>query len=177
MMKSKIIIASLFLSVVLYSCKDTKKEEATITEKPQTFDVTLNMVVKNDDNFQLYYTDESTLDFDDKKSFFVPVKGSENPQDIVFHFPEDVIPSNLRVDLGNNDKQAPMKFNSFKMSYYDKTFELKDSLVIVNFVIGDQLKYDKKTGILTPNQGDAKVYDPLLYPQSNLKEEILKLIK
>jgi hypothetical protein len=166
-MKSRIVIASLFLSVVLYSCKDTKKEEATITEKPETFDVTLNMVVKNDDKFQLYYTDESTLDFDDKKSFFVPVKGSENPQDIVFHFPEDVIPSNLRVDLGSNAK----------LSYYDKSFVLKDSLVLVNFVIGDQLQYDKKTGILTPSQGQAEVYDPLLYPQSNLKEEILKLIK
>ena len=176
-MKSRIVIASLFLSVFLYSCKDIKKEEATITEKPETFDVTLNMVVKNDDKFQLYYTDESTLDFDDKKSFFVPVKGSESPQDIVFNFPEDVIPSNLRVDLGSNAKQVPMKFNSFKMSYYDKYFVLNDSLVLVNFVIGDQLQYDKKTGILTPNQGQAEVYDPLLYPQSNLKEEILKLIK
>ena len=176
-MKSRVVIASLFLSVVLYSCKDIKKEEATVTKKSETFDVTLNMVVKNDDNFQLYYTDESTLDFDDKKSFFVPVKGSESPQDIVFNFPEDVIPSNLRVDLGSNAKQVPMKFNSFKMSYYDKSFVLKDSLVLVNFVIGDQLQYDKKTGILTPNQGQAEVYDPLLYPQSNLKEEILKLIK
>ena len=177
-MKSKFIVASLLLSITFYSCKDDKKtEEVKPVEQVQTFDVILNMIVKQDDNFQLFYTDESTPGFDEKKSFWLPVKGSENAQDIVFHLPEDAIPTNIRIDLGNNEKQVPMKLNNFKMKYYDKSYELKDTLITRNFVIGDQLIYDKTTSTLTPNKGNAPIYDPLLFPQDNLKEEILKLIK
>ncbi len=177
-MKSKLIIASLVLSVALYSCKDEKKTEAAkVEDKPQTFDVTLNMVVKQDDNFQLFYTDEATPGFDETKTLWVPVKGSDKAQDIVFKLPQDVIPTNIRVDLGNNAKQLPMKINDFKMTYYDKSFELRDTLITRNFVIGEQLIYDKKTSTLTPNQGKASIYDPLLYPQDNLKQEIQKLVR
>lgn len=177
-MKIKFLIPALFLSSVLLSCKDDKKkDEGKTEEKVETFDVSLNMIVKKDDNFQIFYTDEATPNFDEIKSMWLPVKGSETAQDIVFHLPEDVIPTNVRVDLGNNAQQLPMKFNAFKMKYYDKSYELKDSLILTNFVIGEQLQYDKKTSILTPNQGKAKVYDPLLYPQDNLKDEIVKLIK
>ncbi len=177
-MKSKLVIASLVLSVALYSCKDEKKaEEAKVEDKPQTFDVTLNMIVKQDDNFQLFYTDESTPGFDETKTLWLPVKGSEQPQDIVFKLPQDVIPTNIRVDLGNNAKQLPMKLNDFKMAYYGKSYQLKDTLITRNFVIGEQLIYDKKTSTLTPNQGKATIYDPLLYPQDNLKDEIQKLVR
>lgn len=179
-MKVKIVIATCFLATIfLISCKEDKKNvENEKVEKTKTFDVVLNMLVKKDDNFQLFYTEDSQINnFDDKKSIWITVKGSETPQDITFSLPEDVIPTNLRVDLGNNSKQEPMGLNSFKMNYYNKTYVLKDSLILRNFVIGDQLIYDKKTSILTPNQGKQPIYDPLLYPQSNLSEEILKLIK
>lgn len=166
------------MSVVLYSCKDEKKaEEPKVEQKPQTFDVTLNMIVKQDDNFQLFYTDESTPSFDETKTLWLPVKGSEKAQDIIFKLPEDVIPTNIRVDLGNNAKQVPMKLNNFKMTYFGKSYELKDTLITKNFVVGEQLIYDKTTSTLTPNQGKASIYDPLLYPQDNLKEEIQKLVR
>lgn len=177
-MKSKLSLLILVLPLVFSSCKDEKKEEENkVEDKIQTFDVTLNMVVKQDDNFQLFYTDESTLTFDETKTLWLPVKGSDAPQDIVFKLPEDVIPTNIRVDLGNNPKQLPMKLNDFKMTYYGKAYELKDTLITKNFVVGEQLIYDKKTSTLTPNQGKAAVYDPLLYPQDNLKEEIQKLVR
>lgn len=176
-MKIKTLIPALFLVTILFSCKEDKKEEVKTEKEKVTFDVSLNMIVKQDDNFQIFYTDEATPNFDEIKSMWLPVKGSENAQDIVFHLPEDVIPLNVRVDLGNNEKQLPMKLNNFKMKYLDKVYELKDTLILTNFVIGEQLKYDKATSTLTPNKGTAKIYDPLLYPQDNLKEEIQKLVK
>ena len=36
---------------------------------------------------------------------------------------------------------------------------------------------DKATSTLTPNKGAATNYDPLLFPQDNLKEEIEKIVK
>jgi hypothetical protein len=175
-MKTTKIILLILLIAVFFSCKD-QKNEAPEETKSTTFDVTLNMVVKQDDNFQLFFTDETMPNFDEKKSIWIPVKGSDKSQDIVFQFPEGEIPTNLRVDLGNNSKQQPMKLNSFKLNYFDKSYELKDSLITKNFVIGDQLIYDRKTSTLSPNQGKSPVYDPFLYPQSNLIEEISKLVK
>ncbi len=177
-MSLRVIVTGLLFSLAFISCKDDKKKDSTAKEeKAQTFNVTLNMVVKQDDNFQIFYTDETTPQFDEIKSMWLPVKGSETAQDIVFHLPEDVLPTNIRLDLGNNSKQTAMKLNSFKMEYYGKTYELKDSLITKNFVIGDQLKYDKATSTLTPAQGNAQAYDPLLFPQDNLKEEIIKITR
>ena len=176
-MKTRHLTLFILLSLSIISCKNETKTEEVQEKKIETFDVTLNMIVKEDDNFQIFYTDYTTPGFDEKKSFWIPVKGSEAAQDIVFHLPQDEIPTNLRLDLGNNAKQLPMKLNNFKMSYYGKSYELKDSLITRNFVIGEQLKYDKNTSTLTPNQGNVPIYDPLLFPQDNLKEEILKLIK
>jgi hypothetical protein len=176
-MKAKLLIVLTILFMTIVSCKNEAKVEEVKEKKIETFDVTLNMIVKQDDNFQIFYTDYSTPSFDEKKSFWIPVKGSENAQDIVFRLPEDEIPTNIRLDLGNNPRQLPMKLNNFKMSFFGKSYELKDTLITKNFVIGDQLKYDKSTSTLTPNQGTASIYDPILYPQDNLKEEIEKLIK
>lgn len=177
LMKSK-LIAVFLLAATVFSCKDNNKEEAAKPEeKVETFDVTLNMVVTKDDNFQIFYTDQADPNFDEKKSVLVPVKASATAQDIVCHLPEDVIPTNLRVDLGNNAQQAPMKLNNFKISYFDKSYELKDTLILRNFVVNDQLKYDKPTSTLTPAQGKATIYDPFLYPQDNLKTEIEKIVK
>lgn len=176
-MKSKLIIASLLLSVAFYSCKDDKKSEAVkAEEKPKTFDIALNMTVKQNDRFQLFYTDEATPGFEEKKSVWVDVKGSEKPQDIIFNLPEDEIPTNLRLDLGVNNKQPEMKFNSFSLSYFDKNFTLKDSSILQFFVPG-QIEFNKETSTIKTNQGSAVAYDPMLYPQDNLKAEIQKLVK
>ncbi|RBA29701.1 hypothetical protein [Flavobacterium tibetense] len=177
-MNSKFILPYLLFTIVFVSCKKEKTDnQIESEEKSKTFDVTLNMVVSQDDNFQIFYIDGSNQDFDENKSLWVSVKGSLEPQDIIFNLPEDVIPSNIRLDLGNNENQSAMKLNSFKMSYYDKSYELKDTLILRNFVIGEQLNYDKTTSTLTPNKGKATIYDPLLYPQSNLREEIEKIVK
>lgn len=173
----KIFLLISLLAFTIFSCKDESKDVEKVESKPQTFDVTLNMVVPKDDKFQLFYTDESVVDFDEKKSIWIDVKGSDSPQDIIFQLPPDEIPSNIRIDLGTNETQSPMKLNSFEMSYFSKSFTLKDSLILSHFVIGEQLMYDKKTSILTPNKGKAEVYDPLLYPQSIIKDEIIKLVQ
>lgn len=175
-MKTKLVVV--LLTILTVSCK---KEESKTEEKPsevlKTFNVKLNMIVPENDNFQIFYTEFETEGFDEKKSLWMPVTGKDEPQIITFKLPQDVLPTNLRIDLGNNENQKPMKFNSFKMEYYGKSFELKDTLILKNFIIGDQLIFDKQSSTLTPKKGDNEIYDPLLYPQDNLKVEIMNIVK
>lgn len=177
-MKSRNLIAAVFVFFTLLSCKEEKKEEvAKVEEKPQTFDITLNMVVKQNDSFQLFYTDESTPSFDEKKSIWVEVKGAEAPQDIKFSLPKDELPTNFRVDLGQNKGQTAMKINSLSFSYFDKNKTLKSNEILSYFVIGETVIFNPQTGDLDFTKSDMNAYDPMLYPQDVLKEEILKLVK
>lgn len=169
---------SLFIFLALFSCKnENKQENQEIVKEPEVFEVKLNMVVENDDSFQIFYTQTEGEQFDEKFSIWKQVKGSPEPQEIIFKFNEDVLPSNLRIDLGINKNQKPMKLISLKMEYYDKIYELRDTMILKNFVISEQLNYDKSNSILSHNKKDFPNYDPLLYPQDNLKEELLKLIR
>jgi hypothetical protein len=177
-MKTKFLI--ILAVIFMMSCKK-EKEDNNLPQEPQkkveTFNVKLDMVVHEDDNFQLFYTEFEDEGFDGKKSLWTSVKGNEEPQEIVFNLPKDVIPLNLRVDLGNNENQKVMNLNSFEMEYFGKTYSLKDSLILQNFIIGDQLIYDKENSTLTPNKGSKDLYDPMLYPRNNLKKEIEKIVQ
>lgn len=175
-MKSKLLLVSLIFSIAFVSCKDDVKKdvEAPKEEKSKTYDVVLNMVVTKDDSFQLFYTDEATQPFDDTKSIWIDVKGAPTAQDIVFKLPEGEVPANVRLDLGVIKTQPEMKFNSLTFKYFDKSFQLKGAQILTYFVPG-QFTFDKQTLAIKTLPGD--VYDPQFYPQSNLSQELTKIIK
>ncbi|WP_395044759.1 hypothetical protein [Flavobacterium sp.] len=173
----RIFLTCLILSITLISCKNKKSsDKATETIKPITFDVVLNMNVKQDDSFQLYYTDDTSPTFNDKKSVRVTVKGKNEDQKIVFSLPVDDLPTNLRLDLGENKLQPEMKLNTFTINYADKSFSL-NGLEILQYFVPGQIDVNKEQPLLKTNQGKSEVYDPMFYPQDNLKTEILKIIK
>jgi len=169
---------SLIILLCFASCKnDSKQDVQNISKDPEVFEVKLNMIVESDDSFQIFYTQSEGEQFDEKNSIWKEVKGSTEPQEIVFKFNEDVLPNNLRIDLGVNKNQMPMKLISLKMEYFDKAYELKDTMILKNFVISEQLDYDKSTSTLFLKKQNFSFYDPLLYPQDNLKQELLNLIR
>jgi hypothetical protein len=177
-MKSKFFIASLVITAFFTSCKEeSSKGEIIVEEKPQTFEVILNMVVKNDDNFQVFYTDDLVLQFDEKKSIWTTVEGSEVAQDILFSLPVDDLPSNFRIDLGNNKDQNPLILNSITFKYFDKIKKLNSKEILTYFVIGEKVVFNQETGEIDFTKCDKINYDPLLYPQDNLKEEIKNLVR
>lgn len=47
------------------------------------------MVVKKDDNMHLYYTQDGSINFDEKQSVWMPV-GNESAQEVTFKLPKDV---------------------------------------------------------------------------------------
>jgi hypothetical protein len=179
-MKSKFFIACLVVTTLFISCKEEKvKEEVVLEEKVETFEVILDMVVNNDDNFQVFYTDDLVPQFDDKKSIWTTVKGLETAQKIVFSLPQDDLPTNFRIDLGNNKDQKPMILKSITFKYFDKIKTLTSKEILTYFVVGEKVIFNQETGEIdfTKSESEKEFYDPLLYPQDNLKEEIEKLVK
>ncbi|TAF11736.1 MAG: hypothetical protein EAZ75_01915 [Flavobacteriia bacterium] len=176
----KLIFGCFILFSTLQSCKEDKKEE--VGDKPQelkeTFNVNFNLTIPKDDTFQLFFTEDETLNFSDDKSVKIVVKGGEAPQDLLFKLPEDVLPTNIRLDFGQNPEQGNIKVNSMKFKYFDKTFEAKDSLVSKYFyLLESQVKYDPSTSTISIIKKQGELYDPLMWSNQLLSDEMVKMVK
>ena len=134
-MKTKKIVISIFSILTLISCKnesDKKEGDQNQAELKETFDVNFNLTISKDDTFQLYYTEDGTLNFGDDRSVKSVVKGGEASQDVLFKLPADVLPTNIRLDFGENPEQGNVLVKSMKLKYlnnsYEKTFSPSDPL-------------------------------------------------
>lgn len=181
-MKTKFITV-LVLVISLIGCKNESNGEKIGTDKTQpevtkNFKVTLNVLVKKDDNFQVYYTEKTSSDFNEKESVWVEVKGSENPQDVVFNIPENVLPTMFRLDLGVSDKQEDIKLNGVNIQYLDKSFKSDVPLLVNYFRPLDSTQVDIKKGLIKATFKDGKRIEPAIYPHEEiLKSELEKLYK
>ena len=182
-MKTKNILLALIFSALFVSCKNDKNENSQKENQEQTivdkvFKVTLDVVVKKDDNFQIYYTDKSSSDFNEKESIWTEIKGSESPQKVVFELPKDYVPTLFRLDFGVNDKQEDIKINSVQIDYFGKKFFSQGEGLANYFRPETSTKIDFKTGIIKAILKNGKRLEPALYPHEKpLGDEITKLVK
>ena len=179
-MKNKLLLLLVLFNLIVISCKKETKNEATQTpkiEENKSFNVTMNLVVTVDDNFQIYYIEDDSNIFTPDKYIDVSIKGKNTPQEINFKLPEDVVPTNLRFDLGTNKQQKEVKIIDFKLKYYDKSFVSKDTMFVYYFWNNDQIIYDRKKATATPKISTNGNYDPIFVATDMLKKEILKLTK
>ncbi len=181
-MKTK-FITILLLVTTLFSCKNESNGEKSGNDNAQpevtkNFKVSLNVLVKKDDNFQIYYTEKTSSDFNEKESVWVEVKGSENPQDVVFNIPENVLPTMFRLDFGVNDKQEDIQLNNVNIEYLGKSFKSEIPLLANYFRPLDSTQVDVKKGLIKATFKDGKRVEPAIYPHEEiLKMELEKLFK
>ncbi len=173
------------LSIVFFAlaCKNEKKADGNIEKTEATiendFSVSFNLIALKDDNFHLYYTEDGSINFNEEKSMWYPFKGSATDQEVKFKLPKDVIPTNLRFDLGYgvNKEQLKIVLKKFKMNYYGKIFEVNDSLIYNYFYPNkENTVLDKSSSTLSRVKSDSGSA-PSLYPQITLSNEINKLVK
>lgn len=184
-MRTKLFFASLILFVTFASCKKEASQNrdevksAEVETQKNNFQVTLTATVKTDDNFQLYYSQDAyEVPYKEENSVWMTVKANENPQDIVFNLPEDVIPNYVRIDFGTNEDQKEIIIKNFKMKYYSKSFEAKDSLFFNYFIPNDCVKIvDKKNSIVQTFKTKEGKYDPLFYSEKALYDQIQLIVK
>ncbi|WP_115460776.1 hypothetical protein [Winogradskyella aurantiaca] len=169
MFRKKVLL--IYLVVLLISCKNEKdksnsqvKESSTslIEQTNNYFQILINVRVPKDDTFEIYYYETGSSTFHSKDFVSKKILGNEYDQDILFDLPENMYPERLRLDLGKNVNQDPIKLNSVTLIWNDKKYEfskeeLKNDLRPSKFVI-----FDKERLIVKTVEVNGR-YDPYFY--------------
>ena len=113
-MKLKRILLGLLLAVALFSCK---KEDEAKQEIDNKFKVTLNLLIQKNDTLHLYYTEDNSINFKEESSIWLSLPGKNEAQDLTFELPEDVFPTQFRLDLGVNQENEKMTVKSVELGF------------------------------------------------------------
>jgi len=176
----KHILTILILSITFIGCKNDKKTE--VKEEPKMdnfFKVSFDLIIKKDDNLHLYYTEDGTLNFNEKNSIWVAIKGSDNPQTVTFNLPPDVIPTHLRVDFGAgvNEAQSDVDIKSFTMNYFDKKVVANGLSFFDYFYINESNTKVEKGSTVLQRLDKKQSGGPMVYPQTLLTQKIQEMVK
>lgn len=174
--KKRLVI---FILGFLISCNSkNKSEEKQVEDKllqslvrkgvdnkdlKNTFLVILNVLANKNDNFQLFYTEDYMLSFNEDQSIIKLISDANDYQNIVFTLPSNVLPDRLRIDVGSNRNQKVIKIKSLLFRYNDKEVfipsELISKLLVPNEFVNYRLGEDTYN-LLTLNVEDKTIYDP-----------------
>ncbi len=180
-MKAKIGML-LLLMTVFAGCKNEKSVdelEVATPEVDETFKVVVSVVAKADDTFSLFYTEDGSTDFSKIPALWMAFKGSETVQDITYTLPEDVLPTQIRLDFGMSDKQQDIVMKEVKFLYMGREFKIPVNMFFVYFDPDvSKTIYDKQTGVIKAVVKDGVRQSPSFYPNTKpLGEELEKLVK
>jgi len=172
------ILAFILLSVAT-ACKKEDKTSDPSSQQDNTepaVQVVFDMVVNKDDTFELFYTEDESLNFPPANSVRVDVKGKPESQEIIFNLPDSAQIGNLRFDPGQNPDQDKMTIVKLIIKQGDKEMELSAADFFKYFQATDYVKVDLKTLSFTsvPLQN---VYDPILYGNTTFMQALRELKK
>lgn len=180
-MKSKILAILILITITVVGCKNEKSVDDLKVVTPEnvdkSFKVTLDVILKKDDDFSLYYKDGSGPEF--KEPLWTGVKGNESSQKVTFTIPNEIIPDEIRLDFGMKKDQEDVVLKSVLMEYSGNKREIAGS-ELGKYFRADETKcsFDPNTGIIKAVVKDGERQNPSLYPQENiLKAEIQKIGK
>lgn len=173
----KRILAILTIFITLTSCKEEEKEVVIVEKPKETFKVGLKLIIKEDDSLQIYYKDSSMDDWGFDKFVTQVVKGRDEEQEVIFNLPENLLPTELRFDMGTNTSQREVEIKSFSMQYLDKSFIANDTLFFQYFYPNEHIDYNRAKAIAKPIVKQNSPYDPIFISRLVLTDEINKMIK
>lgn len=179
-MKSRNFIAIVLLISVFLGCKNDKSVDALEVIKPEIVDtffkVSVEFIANQDDDFSLFYTDDGST------NFLIPpiwkgVKGQSDIQRIDYYLPEEVFPSQLRLDFGLNKNQGDIILKNVILEYMGNKKEISGSELGLYFRPDtSKCSFDAASGVIKAVYVDGVRQYPSLYPIENvLGPEILKI--
>lgn len=163
---------AVFMILSAVGCKDEiiLPEEKKIPESP--VQVTAEMIVEENDIFELFYTSDGSGNFSADKSVRVNVHGNPESQQIVFNLPQDAHITNIRLDVGQNPHQDEMTVNKLIIKQQDKKLEIKAAEFFSYFGNNEFVDTNAKKFTFETNE-EGSMYDPLFYA----KEPLVKKLK
>ncbi|WP_344815821.1 OstA-like protein [Flavobacterium cheonanense] len=136
--------------------------------------IILDVVVQNDDQFQLFYTIDNTFNFTEGNSEKVNIIGNLTKQKVVFYLPENLNFTNLRLDLGENPHQKEINIKSITIEKNDKKIIINSKEILDYFVINNDLIYNENNQTFIHKSKDkSKKVDPNL----NCSLKMVKALK
>uniref|UniRef100_UPI00404AD860 hypothetical protein n=1 Tax=Flavobacterium sp. TaxID=239 RepID=UPI00404AD860 len=175
-MNSKNILCLIILFSALFSCKN---KSINPDGKGDVFKVELEIKIRKDEDLILYYKDGKNDWFVDQKAIWVSLNGSENYQKVIFNLPNNILPNDLRLDIGRNKfkNQEPIEIRKLVLIYYENKFEIS-SKEFNRFFSGNQfIKYDEIYKYYVLDKDEQGNYDPFFETKAEFFPELIKLIK
>jgi hypothetical protein len=182
---------SIFLLIsLLFSCKEeTETKKSTKEKQPlvNIVDSTLDNVKYTNGNYQLifngifekddlmlvYFTEKVDETLSSEKFKTVKIKGSPNPQSVVFNFDNNVKPYDFRVDFSDNKLQQDVKFiNMVFVDAYNKVV-INNINFTAYFDFNNEMTFNRESsllrGIIFEKDG-KEAYNPYFTASNSLVE-------
>ena len=175
-MKNLIILLLLVFS--LLACNNKKDKQKAQEEKAvkslykvmgdslnhtDHFQVDIEALVKESDNFQLFYSEDYLLTFSSENKLTTFVKDSTAYQTIRFDLDKDIFPERYRFDLGANRNQKEINIKSISIRYENKEVYIPRDSLGAYFVENEYLRHENGIYYFSTIEKNGKItYDPYL---------------
>ncbi len=161
------LISSILFIFLMMACGQISKQKNKEIPYPKRTDMTgigvhINLIVPEDDVFEVYYFEPGQNGFTPSEYVFTRVEGSSIPQDLFFILPEGIIPERLRLDFGKRKDQGEITLNTIGLFYNEKEYVFSKSEIIKEFKPSKYIEFATDNMTLTTKVVDGR-YDPYLY--------------
>lgn len=158
-MKSIKLFSCLITTLLFFNCENKDNMNQLV--------VNIDAVIQRTDSINVYYTNNKSIEFIDKQSFWTKVNGNKKNQKIQIVFPDSILPKQIRLDFGRNKAQKDIVLNKISLSYKRKNFSAKGKEIFYIF------RVDENNTVLDNLNGSIKrknlkqINGPSLYPKGD----------
>ena len=161
----------------ILACKNEKGAESNYPKPMQSksvqdniFKVLLNVKVREDDKFQLFYVDDTSEgEYKANKRIVTFVSGKNEFQVVEFMLPLGVIPYKFRIDVGEKNINTLIEIREVKLGFNTKVIEINHKVFSRFFEPNIYLRKVKDGYMRTPVDGKC---DPFFRATSLLIKKI-----
>lgn len=177
-MKLKSFCAAFAALVVLSACKKESKNVEAKQESTEVFEpnfiIEVEAKASTKDDFAAYYTEDKSIDFDGTKAVWTGITAGDKFQVVKLNLPQDIVPTNIRLDFGINKDQQDISVKEITMSYQGMSFVIKGDKFFEYFIDTKEFPavVDPVNGTLEIKYEAGKFKTPYFYPTEKLLKEI-----
>ena len=179
-MKFNILVLAAAILFLFSSCKkDVKEPEAqdkssTTEVFEPNFIVEIVAKVSAMDDFAAYYTEDSSSNYEGSKAVWTGIDATDKFQTIKLNLPQEIVPTNIRLDFGLNKNQQKISIKEITMLYQGISFKIAGDKFFEYFLDTKEFPAiaDPTNGTLEITYKAGTFKTPYFYPTEKLLKEI-----